>query len=112
MKNLLFIISLLFISAYILISQFEKQQYSTDPITLSKAEPPQILMFGSRNCHYCSIARSFFEHHKLAYEERDIDESEKNRQMFYLMGGQGTPLIIVNKEIIHGFDEDKIRDAL
>jgi len=111
-KNPLFIIALLFISAYVLISQLQKEQYSTDPIILSNVEAPQILMLGSRNCRYCTIARSFFEYHKLSYEERDIDNSEKNLQMFYLMGGQGTPLIIVNKEIIHGFDEDRIRKAL
>jgi mycoredoxin len=112
LKKPIFIIFLLFISAYFLLSQFERQQYSTEPVILSKSSSPDIIMFGSQNCHYCTVARSFFRHHKLSYVENDIDISEKHRQMFYLMGGQGTPLIIVNKQLIHGFDEKRIRDAL
>ena len=112
MKTPFFIILVLFISAYILVSQFGKQQYSTESIIFSKSVPPKILMFSSKSCRYCSTARSFFDYHKLSYKERDIDTSDKNRQMFYLMGGKGTPLIIVNKDIIHGFDEYKIRKAL
>jgi len=69
-------------------------------------------MFGSQSCHYCAIARSFFKKHKLSYTENDIDQSIKHREMFYRLGGQGTPLIIVNKSIIHGFDEKQIRAAL
>lgn len=74
--------------------------------------PPQIIMFGSQSCEYCKLARHFFDKHQLPYTENDIDISDKHRQTFDILGGKGTPLIIINKELIHGFDEAMIRDAL
>ena len=87
-------------------------EIAPDPIVFDKNRPPEIIMFSSQSCHYCDNARQFFNKYQLSYTENDIDISDKHRQMFSILGGKGTPLIIVNKEIIHGFDEDRIRKAL
>ncbi|MDH5472930.1 MAG: glutaredoxin family protein [Gammaproteobacteria bacterium] len=112
MKNPFFIIAVLFLLSYIAISQFSGQSLSDQPVTITKANPPQILMLGSQTCQYCATARAFFEKHNLPYTEKDIEQSDDARRIFDLMNGQGTPLLIINGQIMHGYDENMIRDAL
>jgi len=96
-KHPAFIIFGLLIVGFIFIQQYVHQHISDEPVVLTKADPPHIIMYGTQSCMYCHIAKTFFEKHQLPYS---------------LLGGRGTPLIIVNKEIIHGYDEQQIRNAL
>ena len=111
-KHPAFIIFSLFIAGYFFIQQYVHQLISDEPVILTKADPPKIIMYGTQSCMYCYVAREFFKKHQLPYTEYDIEQSDKYMQMFYMLGGKGTPLIIVNKEIIYGYDEQLIRDAL
>jgi len=108
----LLIIFALFIGGYLLVQQYSRPMLSDEPVVLKKANPPEIIMYSTRSCKYCYVAREFFKKHQLPYTEYDIEESDKNLQMFYMLGGSGTPLIIINREIIHGFNEAQMRDAL
>ena len=112
MKTPFFIIAGLFLVFYYAISQLSNSNLSDEPVVISTQGAPEIIMFGSQSCHYCAIARTFFKKHQLPYTEKDIDLSINDREMFYRLGGQGTPLILVNKSIIHGFDEVLLRKAL
>jgi len=106
------IIFALFIAGFFLVQHFSEQMLSDEPLILSKANPPNIIMYGTQSCSYCYITKEFFKKHNLPYTEYDIERSEKHMKMFYLLGGRGTPLVIINKEIIHGFDERLMREAL
>ncbi|RDH84557.1 MAG: hypothetical protein DIZ80_03560 [endosymbiont of Galathealinum brachiosum] len=106
------IIFTLFIAGFFLVQHFSRQMISDEPLVLTKANPPEIIMYSTQNCPYCYIAKEFFNKHNLPYTEYDIERSEKHMKMFYLLGGRGTPLVIINKEIIHGYDERLMRKAL
>jgi len=106
------IIFVLFIAGFLLVQHYSKQMLSDEPIVLTKANPPEIVMYSTQNCPYCYITKEFFRKHKLPFKEYDIERSEKHLKIFYLLGGSGTPLVIINKEIIHGFDERQMRKAL
>ena len=112
LKHPLFIIFALFIAGYFFIQQYTQQYVSDAPVTLTKANPPSIVMYSSTSCMYCYIAKQFFNKHKLPFNEYNVDNSDKHRVMFYILGGRGTPLLIINKEIIYGYDERLIREAL
>lgn len=111
-KHPVFIIFCLFIAGYFFIQQYVEHQVTDEPVVLTRADPPSIIMYSSQNCMYCHIAKQFFAKHNLPYTEYDIDNSLKNRDTFAILGGRGTPLLIVNKQIIHGYDERQIRAAL
>lgn len=85
---------------------------SNEIIEFDKDNPPKILMLTTKNCIYCKKARIFFEENQLPYSELDIETSEKNMNMFQLLGGTGTPLIIIEGQKISGFNETAIRAAL
>lgn len=112
MKNAFFLIPVLFVAAFMLVGPFSSENLSDAPVVLTHADPPNILMLGTQSCRYCKVARSFFSSHKLPYVEHDIEVSDKHLQMFYLLGGKGTPLLIINGQVIHGWDEQAVRDAL
>ena len=107
-----FIIFVLFIAGFFIIQQYTRELISDRPVELHRANPPSIIMYSTRSCMYCYVAREFFKKHQLPYTEYDIELSDKHMQTFYLLGGQGTPLLVINKDIIHGYDEQMIRDAL
>lgn len=111
-KHPVVIMIALFLAGYFFIQQYTQQLISDEPVTLTKGNPPSIIIYSSQSCMYCHIAKQFFAKHNLPYTEYDIDDSLKNREMFSILGGRGTPLLIINKEIIHGYDEGLIREAL
>lgn len=111
-KNPFIIIAIVFLALFFVVEHYSTNLLSDEPISLTRADPPEIVMFGTRSCKYCQLAKQFFTKHKLPYIEHDIELSDKHRELFYMMGGRGTPLLIVNGDIIHGFDESLIRAAL
>ncbi|MDH5765556.1 MAG: glutaredoxin family protein [Gammaproteobacteria bacterium] len=112
MKNPLFIIIGIFLLSYILVSQFSSGSLSDKPVKLTKNNPPEILMLSTQTCRYCKTARDFFNKHNLPFTEKDIETDEQARRVFDLMNGRGTPVLIINGQTIHGYDEDMIRSAL
>lgn len=106
---IVFIIGIVF--AMYMLSQHSVNSLSDAPLVLHTTSP-QIVMFGTPSCKYCQQARAFFAKHQLNYIEYDIETNDEQRKMFDLLGGRGTPLIIINKELLHGFDESAVRSAL
>ena len=111
LKHPLFIIVTLFIAGYFFIQQYTQQYVSDEPVVLTKTDP-KIIMYSTQSCMYCYIAKEFFKKHQLPYTEYNLDTSNEHMQTFYRLGGRGTPLLIVNNNIIHGYDEKMIREAL
>ncbi len=111
-KRPIFFIFLMFLVIIYNIQRFATYTISDDPLVLSRANPPEIIMYGTESCKYCYYVKSFFDKHNLPFVEHDIERSEKHMDMFRLLGGTGTPLVIINKEIIHGFNERAMRKAL
>jgi glutaredoxin 3 len=78
-----------------------------------------VTIYSTPTCHYCHMAKEFFDENKVPYEEKNVAgsdaESQKNLQeLFGLMGGPtGVPIIVVEgEEPILGFDKGKVSDAL
>jgi len=108
-KTFLFLALILFVIYSF--SQLSNQQ-SNEAVVFNKESPPKILMLSTQSCRYCKQARQFFKQHELPYTELDIETSDKNMQMFQLLGGRGTPLIVIDGQSLHGFDERSVRRAI
>ena len=68
MKNPILIIAGLFLLAFVLVNKFSTNLLSDEPVTLTKANPPEIVMFGTKYCKYCALAKAFFEKHQFRPE--------------------------------------------
>ena len=63
-----------------------------------------VVMYSTQWCPYCRTARAYFERHKIAFVEYDIEASEQNRAQFQALNGRGVPLILVGDKRMQGFN--------
>jgi len=57
-------------------------------------------------CTYCRNAKTLLNNKGVSYEELNIDELGMTRNDLYdLTGGRTVPQIIINKNLIGGFDD-------
>ncbi len=79
----------------------------------------KILLYAISTCGWCRKAKNFFKDNDIEYEYVDVDlcsdeDREKIRKDIRKRGGQlNYPTIIVDeKTLITGFQEDRIKEAL
>ena len=109
-RKSLFILAALVLLAYG--SSKLSQLNNNKALVFDKNKPPDVLMLSTKSCIYCKKARAFFKQQQLPYTELDIEESDKNMHMFQLLGGRGTPLIVIEGQTLHGFNKSDIRRAI
>jgi len=68
----------------------------------------KVIIYTSANCGYCQQAKLYFQKNKIKYIEKkaDMDITARNELASY--GATGVPLIIVNGEVIKGFNKNRL----
>ena len=76
---------------------------------------PHILLFTQPGCLSCELLRVYLEAREVTFEERDItSDPEARRAMTETHGSNETPTMLIDGEVIIGFDPsllDQILDA-
>jgi glutaredoxin len=76
---------------------------------------PQIVLFTQPGCLSCELMRIYLEARELTFEERDISKDpEARRAMTETHGSNETPTMLIDGEVLIGFDPsllDQILDA-
>jgi glutaredoxin len=76
------------------------------------AQPGDIRMLSSETCSVCASARAWFEQHKIAFSECQIERDAACRESFNATGSPGTPVMLVRGQVQIGFDPGQIQDVL
>jgi len=73
-----------------------------------------VKIYSSPFCTFCIMAKNFLKKHGIEYEDINVQENEQEARKIIELTGQTTiPVIIIDgKEILIGFDEEKLRKAL
>lgn len=72
-----------------------------------------VTIYSTPTCVYCNMAKNFFKEHSVTYTEHNVaTDLEKRKEMIDKTGQMGVPVIDLGKEVIVGFDEEKIRASL
>lgn len=72
-----------------------------------------VTIYTTPSCVYCKLAKEFFKAHDVAYEEKNVAVDVAAREeMFKKSDQMGVPVIDVGGEIIVGFDEPVLAQAL
>lgn len=72
-----------------------------------------IKIYTTPTCVYCKMAKEFFKKNNVEYQEFNVAEDDKARQEMVEKSHQlGVPVIDIDGEIIIGFDEGELRQAL
>ena len=73
----------------------------------------KVTIYSTPTCHYCSLAKEYFDEHKIKYESFDVASNiEKRREMMEKSGQLGVPVILVDKDVVVGFDRSRLAQLL
>ena len=71
----------------------------------------KVTVYSTKNCPYCRMAKAFLDKHGVPYEGIDVGEDpDAAKKMIELSGQRGVPVIIVDDEVIVGFDSQRLND--
>ncbi|MBA3789389.1 glutaredoxin family protein [Patescibacteria group bacterium] len=76
-------------------------------------EEKNVAIYSTPTCHFCQLSKEFFKENGVAYQEYNVAaDMEKRNEMMEKSGGLAVPVIVVNDEVIVGFDKEKLTKAL
>ena len=73
----------------------------------------KIMVYTIQDCPYCEELKDFLRKRAIEFEDIDVEENDDAaEEIIEKTGQEGFPVIDINGEIIIGFDEEKITEAL
>lgn len=75
-------------------------------------QQPVVILYGTTWCGYCAAAREFFKANGITYTDLDTEKTTEGYQGHKKLGGGGVPLIVIDGEVMHGYSEAGLRQAL
>lgn len=73
----------------------------------------EIVVYSTPTCHFCKLAKAFFDENSVEYTEHNVaEDQEKAQEMVQRSGQMGVPVIFIGEEMTVGFDEARVRELL
>lgn len=73
----------------------------------------KITIYSTPTCHFCHMAKEYFKSKNLAYEDVNVAGNvEKQKELIAKSGQFGVPVIMIDDNMIIGFDRPKINQLL
>ena len=88
------------------------QQWLNPPAPIVVPAGFQAILYGTEWCGYCAATRKLLAERNIPYREYDIEKSAEGLAQYEKLHGNGVPVLVINKEVIQGFDETAIEQAL
>ena len=69
----------------------------------------EVKVFSTPTCPYCIRVKSYLQDKNIAFQNIDVSSDKSGLQdMINLSGQMGVPVIVIDGDVIVGFDKDKI----
>lgn len=73
----------------------------------------QITVYSSPTCPHCRALKEYLDKKGVAYTDHNVvDDMQAREEMFKLTGKMAVPVVVVNGEVILGFDRAKLEKLL
>lgn len=73
----------------------------------------KVTIYSTPSCHFCHMAKDFFKEKGVAFEDFDVASNlEKRKEMMDKSGQMGVPVILIEDQIVVGFNQPKIIELL
>ncbi|MGA7296694.1 MAG: glutaredoxin family protein [Rhodanobacteraceae bacterium] len=72
----------------------------------------EVVILTQAGCRYCDAAERLLDKTHVSYDDFDVNHSDKGRRMFHQLHGHGVPVLVINKQVIHGYSRSRILAAL
>ena len=66
----------------------------------------KIEIYSTPTCHFCHLAKDYFNANNITYTEYNVaTDTQKRDEMIEITGQRGVPVIVVDGDIMVGFNE-------
>ncbi|MFO0718761.1 MAG: glutaredoxin domain-containing protein [Candidatus Paceibacterota bacterium] len=73
----------------------------------------KVSIYSTPTCHYCNLAKEYFAQNNVPFENFNVSEDANRRQeMIDRTGQMGVPVIMIDDELIVGFNKPLIAQLL
>jgi len=73
----------------------------------------KVTIYSTPTCHFCHMAKDFFTENNVAFEDFNVSlDLNKRKEMVDKSGQMGVPVIVIEDQIIVGFNQPKISELL
>ena len=73
----------------------------------------KVVIYSTPTCPYCKRAKEYFSRKRISYTDIDVaKDREKAREMTQKSGQMSVPVIIIDGEIVVGFDQGRLDKLL
>lgn len=72
-----------------------------------------VTIYTTSTCKFCEMTKALFRKHNVKYTEINVENNPKMQQeVLRKAGAPGVPVIDIDGQIIHGYDEKALKKAL
>ena len=73
----------------------------------------KVTIYSTPTCHFCNMAKDYFKEHNVQYETFDVStNADKRKEMMDKSGQLGVPVILVDDQVVVGFNRPKLAQLL
>jgi glutaredoxin-like YruB-family protein len=73
----------------------------------------EVIIYSTPSCHFCHMAKDFFNENNVAYTDYDVAvDMDKRKEMVEKSGQMGVPVISIDGDLIVGFNKPQIVSLL
>jgi len=73
----------------------------------------KVEIYSTPNCHFCHIAKDFFDDNNIPYTEYNVaSDLEKRKEMVNLTSQMGVPVIVIDGDWAVGFNKTEVAKRL
>jgi len=71
-----------------------------------------VIIYTSNTCGYCHAAMKFLDSMSVKYTEKNVSVDAEARKELIKKGFMGVPVIMIDDEVIQGFDKVRLQELL
>ena len=71
-----------------------------------------VVIYTSNTCGYCHAAKKFLDSMSVNYTEKNVSTDAEARKELIKKGFMGVPVIMVDEEVVQGFDKARLQELL
>ena len=73
----------------------------------------KVTIYSTPTCHFCQMAKEYFKANNVPYDEFNVaSDMEKRKEMMEKSGQLGVPVIVIDDQIVVGFDRPRLANLL
>jgi len=73
----------------------------------------KVEIYSTPTCHYCHMAKDFFQENNISYTEYDVaSDLAKRKEMLNLTSQMGVPVIVIDGDWVVGFNQTAVAKKL